>query len=82
MQKSVRVLRIKFAESTIANETHTSLGTKVRVCSCRLVIDCTKLISNPTTMAVPSIGIASSNAVCNKLLIISTANSKVIKSKV
>ena len=39
MQNSVSVLRIKFADKTIAMETQINLGTKVRVCSCRLVID-------------------------------------------
>ena len=33
IQKSVKVLRMKFDASTIANDTQISLGTKVKVCS-------------------------------------------------
>ena len=39
MQKSMRVRIMKFAERMMASETQTSFGTKVRVCSCKLVMD-------------------------------------------
>jgi len=58
IQKSVSVLRIKLEAKTIARDTQISLGTKVRVCSWRLVMDWMKLTSKPTIVAVPKIGTA------------------------
>tara|TARA_B100000212_G_scaffold341535_1_gene324998 strand:+ start:2431 stop:2622 length:192 start_codon:yes stop_codon:yes gene_type:complete len=58
MQKSTSVLRRKLAEIMIARETQINFGTKVKVCSCKLVIDCMKLMVRPTTVAVPRIGMA------------------------
>ena len=78
IQKSVSVLRIKLDAKTMAKETQINLGTKVRVCSCKLVMDCTKLTKRPTTVAVPKIGIARSNPVWRRFLIKSTASSIVI----
>ena len=63
VQNSVSVLRIKLADKTIAMETQINLGTKVRVCSCRLVIDCMKLTIKPTAVAVPKMGIERINPV-------------------
>ena len=69
---------MKFAERTMAKETQTNLGTKVRVCSCKLVMDWIKLTNNPTTVAVPRMGMAIIKPVWSRFLIISTANSIVI----